>query len=272
MSFTKQIQQNIIPTVLILGLVFSLWAPMQAAASTRPEHVTFVFTEWKPVFYLDQNNRMRGIYAEILTELFEKKLDIQLQFELLPWKRCQHNIQTGDADITIMLPTEERLQFAAASAAPLYRFYLNIFTYKKHPKLDEIRNIQSPQDIKRLNLVPVTNLGNGWHKKNIDAYGIKTDYLAEDIQLFEYLARKRADIVIDLLVPSLHYIRKQELEDSIEITDVRFGPLDMHLMISKKSKLIDSLPEIDEAFQQLKNEGAIDRIIQRYESLDGYSQ
>ncbi len=120
--------------------------------------------------------------------------------------------------------------------------------------------------------MPVTNLGNGWHKKNIDAYGIKTNYLSQDVQLFEYLARKRADIVIDLLVPSLHYIREQEFEDALEVTDVQFGPLDMHLMLSKKSKFLDRLPEIDEAFRQLKSAGTIDSIIQRYESLDGNSQ
>ncbi len=264
-------RQNLVSLALILSVVVALWMPAEANASSQPEQIKFVFSEWKPVFYLDQNKRMRGVYAEILTELFEKKLGMEIRYEMLPWKRCQHYIQTGDADITIMFPTEERLQYAAKSASPLYQFSLNIFTYKNHPKLEEIKKVTSPQDIKLLNLVPVTNLGNGWHKNNIDNHGIKTHYLAEDIQLFEYLARKRADIVIDLLVPSLHYIKEQELEDAIEVTDVRFGPLEMHLMLSKKSRFLNRLPEIDEAFEQLKSEGAMDSIIQRYESLDGNS-
>lgn len=269
MSLKKRIRQNVTLSILILTFIIALWTPFRLNAATQPDQVTFTFTEWKPVFYLDQNKRMRGVYAEILIELFEKKLGMKIRYEMAPWKRCQHYIQTGDADITIMLPTEERLQYAVKSALPLYQFSLNIFTYKNHPKLEEIKKITSPQDIKRLNLIPATNLGNGWHKNNIDKHGIDTHYLSEDIQLFEYLSRQRADMVIDLLVPSLHYIREQKLEDVIEVTDVRFGPLDMHLMLSKKSKFLDRLPQIDEAFQQLKREGVIDSIILRYESLDG---
>ncbi|WDP91758.1 MAG: transporter substrate-binding domain-containing protein [Desulfobacter sp.] len=227
--------------------------------------ITFAFSEWQPVFHIDENKEMQGLYPEILAELFEKRLGITVVGVDLPWVRSQMNIKNGQSDFSLMVPNEERLAYTEMSKEPVCQLFMNVFTYKGHPKLEAIRKITSARDIKRLGLRPATNIGNGWHKKNIDAYGIHTDYLPDDRLIFRYLAKKRADIVIDILVPSLYHIRKETLQSQIEVTDARFGPLNIHLMMGKKSKYRHLMPRIDQAIAEMKRQGVIQKLMAKFE-------
>lgn len=232
--------------------------------------ITFGYTSWKPIYYLSKDDEPRGIYAEILEELFEKKLGYEVVYKAYPWKRCQKYLELGKIDFTIMMPSKERLKYSDKSQNVFYDFYLNVFTYKGHPLIETIEKIKTVDDIKRLKIISVTNAGNGWHKKNIDAYGIETIYLNKESQIFTFLSLKRADIIIDVLAPSLNVIREQNLQDSIQVTTARFGPTSMHLMMSKLSKHRKLLPAIDKAFSELKANGDIRRIVDKYEKIDDF--
>lgn len=251
-----------------LCLLLGFSSDINADETTKT--ITFGYTTWKPIYYLSKDDEPRGIYAEILKELFEKKLGYKVVYKIFPWKRCQKYLELGKIDFTIMMPSKERLKYSDKSQNVFYDFYLHVFTYKGHPLIEKIEKIQTVDDIKRLKIIPVTNAGNGWHKKNIDAYGIETIHLINESQIFPFLSLKRADIVIDVLAPSLAVIREQNLQDSIQVTTARFGPTSMHLMMSKLSKHRELLPAIDEAFAELKASGVIKRIVDKYEKIDDF--
>jgi len=82
--------------------------------------------------------------------------------------------------------------------------------------------------------------------------------------IIKFLAAKRADIVIDAAITTNYKIKQLGLSSKIEFTEVRFGPVDFHLLMSKKSQAIKLMPAIDEAMQSMVDEGKLEKINQKY--------
>jgi len=243
-------------------LLFAL--PAHAA---EPLKLSYTASDWKPFSYLDDAGVPKGIYNDMILKIFEKELGIKVSFIQAPWKRAQYLVETGKADFFITVKTEKRLEYTIATEQPLLQLYLHIFTYKDHSQLAEIQKITSGNDIKRLNLIPVTNIGNLWHKKNIDGYGVKTHYVEEEENAFQIVASRRADITIEPIYAGAHLIKELGLADKVVVTDARFGPINMHLMFGRKSPHLHLLPKINEAIDRLKEDGTFEKILGNYKKI-----
>jgi polar amino acid transport system substrate-binding protein len=133
----------------------------------------------------------KGLFIDILEEVMVKELGMKVVLLQSPWKRAQENVKDGTADIIVSVPTQDRLTYAFRSEEPILKMYLSVYTYTGHPKLEKIRKIQTPNDIIALNLISVTNQGNGWHKENIDAFGVKMFYVPNEENRGQFLAMRR---------------------------------------------------------------------------------
>lgn len=240
----------------------------QAVHANSPKSITFATSNWPPVIFIDENNESAGLYNDILQEIFVTKLGMKINHKELPWKRVQLEVKRGVSDCFISVPTKDRLAYAVPSDAPFFLLYLHIYTYKGHPKLKEIENISSAEDIKRLGLTPVTNIGNGWHKANIDSVGVDTFYVPAEQNASTFLAKKRADIMIDAILPTNLILKQSKLSSDIVLTKARFGPIKLHFLMSKKSPHIVLMPQINKAFNELKAEGLLDQFLSKYNSLE----
>ncbi len=230
--------------------------------------LVFVAVEWPPFFFknpkIQNKDKLDGLYIDLMGEIFGKRLNLPFQVKQLPWKRAQQQIKYGNADLMITVPTAERLQFSEVSDRPLLKLYMHVYTYKNNPRLNEIKKIKTPSDIQKLGLVPVTYLGNGWHKNNIDPYGVKTQYIRQDEGTIKYLTDKRADILIETNF-FINYRAKQiGLESEIEDTGIKFGPIDYHLFMSKKSKHLKRMPLVNITINELHEQGKIEQVSKKY--------
>lgn len=248
------------------ALMLSFWAVGTGNAETSNQPV-FTATEWPPVIYLDEEGEMHGLYAEILPELFEKRMGMNLQYRLFPWRRAQQQVKDGLADLIIAIPNAERLQYAVSSKRPFLELYLNVYTYKNHPRLKEIEHIKTIDDIKEMGLTTVSNMGNGWQKAHIEAAGIPTFYVLSEQEACLFLAKKRADIMIDAVITTNHIIKNLGLSSELELTKARFGPINLHLLMSKKSKFLELMPKIDKTFGDLEAEGVLGQLLKSYNTL-----
>lgn len=230
--------------------------------------ISYTFSSWPPVTSLDENDSAWGIYPDLVRELFEKRLDIPTKAVQLPWKRAQLSVEIGTVDFIITVPTEERLKYAEASDSAFYKLFLHVFTYKDHPKLAQMQEITSAKDIYNLGLTPVTNLGNGWHKKNIDSYGIETKYVPAETNAVAFLSMKRADLTIESLEPMIYELKKKPAGERLVDTGAKFGPIKMHLLLSKESSFINRLPEINATFAEMLKDGTVEKILKKYQVLD----
>lgn len=239
--------------------------------NSEQKTITYAFGsgDWVPIIYSDSNSEsgFNGLYVEILDEIFINRLKMDLNYEAYPWKRTQRRVEKGDSDFLLTVATDERLKYTEKSIKPLFQLYMHIYTYKGHNQLGKIKEIKTPKDILKLDLTPVSNLGNGWHKENIDSFGIPTLYVKEDANIAMLLAAKRADIMIEAVIPMNNEIKKLGLSSEIVLTDVKFGPVDFYLLMSKKSDYLDLMPEINRVILEIIKDGTLDRLTRKYSVL-----
>ena len=230
----------------------------------------FSDNNWIPVYYTDPANNLglSGFWPELVHELFTNRLNLKFEVRRLPWARAQQEVRRGESDFMLTIPTDERRSYTAVSNDPVMNFSMQIYTYYGHEKLEEIKRIESAEDILRLELVSVTNLGNGWHSENIEDHGIKTYYIQSEESLPRVLANKRVDILIDAPLTMNYQIKKQDLSLQIVLTDVVLDQSDFHLLISKKSRLIDHMDEINSALNEMITDGTMALLYGKYMSLE----
>jgi polar amino acid transport system substrate-binding protein len=254
-------------SVLFVFIFLLLFAVVKTASAETNHQLVFTSAEWPPVIYLDEKGKMSGLYADLLHEVFIERLGLEFQYKQVPWRRAQREVKEGIADFLIAIPDTERLLYAVSSKSPFFKLYLNVYTYKNHPRIQEIQRIKTVGDIKRLGLTTVSNMGNGWQKANVEANGIPTFYALTEEEACLFLARKRADIMIDAVVPTNHIIKKLGIADDLVITGASFGPIDLHLLMSKESKYLPFMDRIDTVFAELEADGTLEKILERYNSL-----
>jgi len=231
-----------------------------------PKKISYACHNWIPMSY-SKDGIPEGLYIDILNEVLVKNLKTELEVKFYPWKRAQKMVKEGVSDFLITVPTRDRLEYAVKSEKPFFLLYLYVYTYKNHPKINQINKIKSVQDIIDLNLRVVTNLGNGWHKINLEEKGVKTKYLSLEDSAIRFLSRKRADIIIDAVVATNHLIKERNLTSKITLTKARFGPIKLHLLMNKQSSFIELMPEINRVFSELEKEGTIKKIVDKYNTL-----
>lgn len=222
-------------------------------------------TDWYPIYYFSgKERRLEGLLIELVDRFFAEELDLQRLAVPRPWARAQREVEEGITDFFISTPTDDRKRYTLTTTIPLFRLYLNLYTYAHHPRLELIKKIRTVEDIKALDLVLVSNYGNGWHKSNIEEQGIFTQWVAGDDEIIRFLAMKRADAMIDVALPMNHRIEQLGLSDKLVKTDVIFGPIDFYIMIGKKSKYASRIDEINRALQRLQDQGVLQQIWSKY--------
>lgn len=234
------------------------------SAANAEETISFGFSDWKPAAYMNEQGEPAGILIDIVTKIFEENDALEPVFRYRPWKRTQIDVQKGNTDFMITLPTEDRLTYSNQSKQPIFKIFLDLHTYVGHPKLSEILKIKTAQDIIDLNLTSLSNLGNGWHKNHIEASGVRTLIAPTDENTMQILAHKRADILIEPSFSTSETIKTLGLEDMILNTGISFDSINFHLLMSKKSKHVELLPEIEKTMLRLVDDGIISAIFQKH--------
>jgi ABC-type amino acid transport substrate-binding protein len=236
-----------------------------AATTDARKTIVFASPQWAPYVFQNGKGTTQGVYIDILNEIFAKNLQLPVTYIEYPWKRAQIAVKEGLADLIITVATPDRLQYAVRSDSPVLEMYLHVFTYTRNPRLSEIESITSGEDILKMGLIPVTNLGNVWHKNHIDHLGVATRYVPNEENAFLFLAAQRADITIEPLIAGSYLIKQLDLADRITPTKARFGPLTFHLLLSKKSSHLKRMGEINQVIKSLHQSGRMQRIYERYQ-------
>ena len=255
----------------LLGSLLAGSAQAQSPAEASARSVmTVAMMENNPPFTTPNPKHptgQSGLLVEILDEIF-KQLDMPYAVEVYPWARAQATVQAGRADMLVTVPTDERRGYALVSEQSVFPMFMQVYARKDHPRLTEIRRIKSAQDIVALDLVAISNLGNGWHKANIEAAGVKTYYGTNDESAARMLAARRGDILVDSAVSMAVEIRRQGLEGVLTAAAAPFAPLRFHVLLGQKSPFVQRMPDINRAIATLQRNGTLERLYQKYTRID----
>ncbi|WP_245763926.1 substrate-binding periplasmic protein [Pseudoalteromonas denitrificans] len=242
--------------ILLITLSFS---GKICAFENRPIKISHAYFE--PYIWSD-NGISKGIYVDILKEVFEKRMGMTIEFESFPWLRAQRRVESGKSDGMITLYTPERAEYTSTGKVPIFIETMGLFTYINHPRLEQMKNIQSIDGIKDFQIL--TYLGDG---VSIEKFpGFDVDYGAVDLKsALKKLNLKRGDVLIQSKAVTLYNIKKLRLDNSIiQVPRVDFGVLEFKLCISKQSPFIDIIPVFDKVLSELIQDGTIQKIFKKY--------
>lgn len=252
---------------LLVGFFILLASSFVLAQEKTTAKLVMGKGDWPPYRFSspEGDGKYQGLFVDLITRLFDEELGIVIERYPLPWKRAQDAVKAGDADFMITIPTPERLEYVVATDLPLYRMNLHLYTYADHPKRDAIAQIQTVEDIKRLDLELAAHIGDGWYKTNVASKGVRSHYLSVDEDLVRFVGAKRADGMIDILLPTNRKIREGKLQSKVVLTDIKFGPIDFYVLIGKKSPLIERIDDINAVMQRMIDDGFVDAIEAKYD-------
>jgi polar amino acid transport system substrate-binding protein len=116
---------------LIISLFVVLGASITVLAANPPESIKAVHTLWFPYNYQDKEGKALGFENEIFKAVMEN-MNIRVEFSMLPWKRCLHQIQYGEADAVVsMLKVKERESYTIFSPEHISVSKTLLFVRKK---------------------------------------------------------------------------------------------------------------------------------------------
>jgi len=133
-------------------------------ASTGPalarDPVKFVYFDNFAPYSWKENNRMRGIFIDVVDEVIRTGMEIPVIHEGYPWRRAQKMVEANAADAFITVPTPRRREYTLISPEPVTTIAMTVFTSAKNNKLQEILKIRFVSDLKAFTAVDY--IGNGW--------------------------------------------------------------------------------------------------------------
>ncbi len=170
---------------VLLIMAVLLFHPTDAPATDK---LTFATTEWPPMTIM-KDGELIGIATDIIREVC-KRMEIEPEFQVLPWQRAVNYVKTGEVDV-LFAPkkTEERTGFLYFCTEPLYMERLVIIARKesriKAKGLDELKD-------------KVFGVVRGYSYGPVfDSYNdLKTDMCDTDRQLLIKLDGERMDVAV----------------------------------------------------------------------------
>ncbi len=125
--------------------------------------------EFAPFEFI-QNGKVVGIDIDITSTIF-KKMNVPVEFKIIPWKRAWKNIETGDADAVLTTSRKEkRKPFLWYPEEDMWRSEF-VFFVKKDRMLSDFKGYQTAID-KKLKVGIIK--GNSYHPSFWEAFPYKS--------------------------------------------------------------------------------------------------
>lgn len=222
--------------------------------SKKSESTTLVMgtnASFPPYEYVDDNNKIVGIDAEIAQAIADK-LDMKLEIKDMEFDSLIPAVKSDSIDMVLagMTVTDERKQ--SVNFSDSYSTGVQVIIVK------EGSDIKSPDDLKGKKIgVQAGTTG--------DSY-CTTDYGQESVKQFANgslavaaLANDQVDCVVIDNEPAKNYVAANS---GLKILDTEYVVEDYAIAISKDND--DLLKKVNDALKALKEEGKIDEIVGKY--------
>lgn len=232
--------------------------------TSAKETIRFVYFDDYPPFGWEENGTMRGIYIDIVNEVFKKRLEIPVEHKGFPWRRAQVLVFNGAADGLCTVITPERLKFTAATQHAIIEADFKIFVPRNSSNLERLRQVSSISGLKDFKLVDYA--GSGWANENLVDTGLDVHWLERNEQIWKFLLLGRADATVKNEWTSRYSLKKRGYRDQfIELPHpMSPKPISFHIFIGKKSPFLPILKQADESLRQMKEDGTLLRIYEQY--------
>jgi len=240
-------------------LLIAICTLLYTAYGYTAEAMKFAYyDQYAPRSYME-DGKVKGILIDIIEEAVHKRMGIDVIHEGFPWVRAQAMVEQGSSDAFITIPTPARASYTNISKESVIKFETFIGTASDNPHLDELKKAKSINDLK--DYVFVDYIGNGFAENLLK--GMTVYWLPDYSTIFRFIAQKKADVII-MSRKGIYTLNQSEFSDQLIVLPTPITSVEFHLCIGKKSKYTNILSDFDKTIKQMKNEGVIDKMIQKY--------
>ena len=242
-------------------IIFSLFLLLFISNGWAADTIKVAISHFPPVEMM-VNGKVEGVNIDLMNALF-KKLDIKPVYKQMPFKRCMLSLKKGDSDIIGSLQfTEERDKFLHY-VKPAYSEYNLIFYLRK----GEEHRLTKYEDLYGLNLGVLRGY------KNFEPFDSDTKIRKDKVNTWKSNYMKldagRIDAIIDDGVEGPYRAHLFSMSDKLAMAPYKVNlGRNGFFAISKKSKFIKRIDEIEKTLKGMLESGEIDQIIQK--SLEKY--
>ena len=208
---------------------------MATISASAKETILFVYFNDYPPFGWQENGAMRGLYIDIVNEVFKNRLGIPVEHKGYPWRRAQKMIMDGVADGFCTVITPERLSFSDATQHSIIDVNFKIFVPANSSKLEQLRQVSSISGLRGFKLVDYA--GSGWADEHLAKAGLDVYWLPRNEPIWKYLLAGRADLTVKNEWTTRYSLKKEGYQDQfLELPQpMTPEPTSFHIFIGKKS-------------------------------------
>ncbi len=242
-----------------------LWVVFAILAMASPvfadDVMKFAFGNDAPPFAWEEDGQIYGLLPDIAREVVEKGMGIKVSVHLHPWKRSQHLVRQGilDAHIT---NGPLRKEWAEHSSEVVMVLKHVLYVKAGGSKFNELKKVQKIEDLKPFKLVD--HRGSAWAQKNLIEKGINVHLVADFDTMYRMVAKGRVDAVAYEPLMARYQIKNLGLQDQLVELPLETDELPFHVVIRKTSPYVKMLPKINEVIRQMKQDGTLQIILDKY--------
>ena len=238
----------IIPVLILIALTAYASEPMK-----------FTYTTFPP-FSWYENGAFKGILVDVIDEAVKRRMQIEVEHKIYPWKRAQLFVEEGGRDAFITVPTDERRRYTLISEQPVVVVNVTLFTYQGNPRMDAIEQIRKIPDLKGFKLLDY--LGNGWAEQNLRNMNVEWSNSLDNV--LKKLADKRGELFVQASQVTHHNIKRLGLgEKLIEVSNPLVSN-PFKLCVGKKSHFAGVIKRFDETILEMSRDGTLEKIYSNY--------
>jgi polar amino acid transport system substrate-binding protein len=217
-----------------------------------------------PPFFSQGINEIHGIGADLGKELF-RRIGLETELTLYPLQRALNYMKKGTVDAVIsIIRTPEREQYLIYTI-PLIpgKGYIWSAADRKGGPI----NFEGLGDLRPYKVGVTVGYSYGGPMDEL-LKSMNTDSATREYYSFKKLMAHRIDIIpaTDIVVQSM-VKNHPEFIGKFSHSDKPFLESEYYMGISKKSRLVRMIPQINEALTAMKNENFMDRVVSKYTDL-----
>ncbi len=244
--------------IQMTALALFIWgAPLYAGDS-----MVFNYFDNYPPYSWKEDRQMQGILIDIVDEAVGKRLGIAMTHNGYPWKRAQRMVRDGDADALITL-CGTRTDWTESGKECVITLAVKIFVKAGHPSIPDLEKTKTLADLRSFRIIDYS--GNSWAKKKLIDKNFQVELAPNREAIFPMLVKGRADINLSNHMTGRYFIKNRGLKGQIVELSPMIETVPFHLCVGKKSSYTKILPEFDEAVRQMKQDGAMQKIFDKYQ-------
>ena len=233
-----------------------------------------VTSPWPPYAYSDDGGMPSGFLVEVLDSLFSR-LDVSYEMRFVPWSRALEELEAGKSDATFAQYNDERGEFLyytqeeqdyTEGSFPSTFLTESDQVFFARTLLKDSFNLESLDDILESDILVGAVAGYSSTKRLQDA-GINVIEYPGEAEVFQALADREVDIVMEDKLPGFAHIKNLGLLDEVTVLPKSFWTDPMFMPFSKASdfpNLLEVRGRVLDELQKMRDSGEYDEIYRKY--------